>query len=170
MDQWCYIKDEGWPLGIDWQKPVPNRCVRLVLNVLVVSDTLKVSKLNWQVTVEETTEKEPSKRCRNLKDDVRTGFQALIRDKSERCSAYCSGGIRHRDGVTFTEAFIWNMGTCRQDIKENLKQLPCKRESTEACHGGGPVGSSVEAPVMVVERSGWLIEQITLNNQLSGRI
>ena len=93
MDQWCYIKDEGWPLGIGWQKPVPNRCVRLVLNVLVVSDTLKVSKLNWQVTVEETTEKEPSKRCRNLKDDVRTGFQALISLRGVLLTAQAASGI-----------------------------------------------------------------------------
>ena len=164
MHQGCYIEDEGRPLGTGWQKLVSNRCVRHQLRSVVVSDTLKVSNKNWQVTVQETTEKEPSMRCRKRKVDVKTRFQSLIWDKSERSSVYCSGGIRHRGGVTCTEAFMWNMGTCRLDVKEKLKQRTCKSESTEARHRGGPAGSSGEVTVMVMERSGWLIEQVVLSN------
>jgi UDP-N-acetylenolpyruvoylglucosamine reductase len=51
------------------------------------------------------------------------------------------------------------MGTCRLNVKGKLKWRPHKSDITEVRHRGGPAGSSVEATVMVVEPSGWLIEQ-----------
>lgn len=97
-------------------------------------------------------------RCRNRKDDVRTGFQALIRDKSKGRSVYCLGDIRHRGGVTCIEAFMRNMGTFRLNAKGKLKQRTCKSDSTDVKHRGGPTGSSEEMTVMVMERSGWHTE------------
>jgi len=31
--------------------------------------------------------------------------------------AYCLNGVRHKDGVTLTQALVWNVGTCRSDGK-----------------------------------------------------
>ena len=31
--------------------------------------------------------------------------------------AYCLSGVRHKDGVTLTQALVWNVGTCRSDGK-----------------------------------------------------
>lgn len=42
LRQWRYIKDEGRPLGVDWQKLIPNRFMRHKLRAIVVSNTLKV--------------------------------------------------------------------------------------------------------------------------------
>jgi hypothetical protein len=30
---------------------------------------------------------------------------------------YCLSGVRHKDGVTLIQAFVWNVGTCRSDVK-----------------------------------------------------
>ena len=30
---------------------------------------------------------------------------------------YCLGGVRHRDGMTLILAFVWNVGSCRSDVK-----------------------------------------------------
>jgi len=92
----------------------------------VVSDEEKVLSKN-QVTMQETTEKEPLMKCRKYTDDVKTGKRWLTRDKSERHLSYCSGGIRHKGGVTCIEALTWNIGTCRPDAKgkvqtENLQE------------------------------------------------
>ena len=107
-------------------------------------------------------ENELPMRCRNRKDDVKTKFQSLTWDKPKGRSAYCLGGIRHRGSMTYTEAFTWNMGTCRLNVKGKLKWPSHKSESTKVRHGGGPVGSSEEAAVMAVERSGWLIEPTSI--------
>jgi hypothetical protein len=68
------------------------------------------------------------------------------------------------------EAFMRNMGTCRLNVKEKLKQRPCKSESTDVKHRGGPTGSSDEVTVMVMERSGWHTEQLVLDNFEKRRI
>ena len=54
---------------------------------------------------------------------------------------------------------MWNMGSCRLNVKGKFKWSSHKSENTNVKHSGGPAGSSDEAVVMVVERSGWLIEQ-----------
>lgn len=109
-------------------------------------------------------------RCRNRKDDVKTGFQALIREKSKRSSVYCLDGIRHRGGVTCMEAFMRNMGTCRLNAKGKLKQRTCKSDSTEVKHRGGPTCSSDELTVMVMERSGWHTEHTGIKQLIARRI
>jgi hypothetical protein len=48
--------------------------------------------------------------------------------------------------------------------RENLKQLHCESESTEAGHRGGLTGSSDEPVVMIGERSGQLIQLFELIN------
>ena len=60
---------------------------------------------------------------------------------------YCSGGVRHGGGVTWIQALMWNVGTCRPDVKgETQAGGPREGESTDAGHGGGGVRSSDEGP------------------------
>jgi hypothetical protein len=53
-------------------------------------------------------------------------------------------------------AFVWNVGTCRSDGKGEIQVEPHKDESTDAEHRGGLPRSSVEVPVMGMERRGRL--------------
>lgn len=51
--------------------------------------------------------------------------------------------------MTLNQAFVWNAGTCRSDVKgESQAGGPCEGEITEAEHRGGAARSSVEGPVM----------------------
>jgi hypothetical protein len=97
---------------------------------------------------------EPLMRYRNTQDDVKTELLYLVRDKPEGEPAYCFGGIRYRDGTICIEALTRNVGTCVGMLREKFKQRPCKNESTDALHRDRLTRSSVEAPVMEVERRG----------------
>ncbi len=33
----------------------------------------------------------------------------------------CLGGIRHKGGVTLDQALVWNVGTCRLDVKGEIQ-------------------------------------------------
>lgn len=89
----------------------------------------------------------------------------LVRD----APVYCPDGIRHKDGVNYSEALVRNVGTYVLLLRERHKQKSCKADSTDTLHRDGLTGSSDEASVMDVERSGQLIQLIELINQESGR-
>lgn len=52
------------------------------------------------------------------------------------------------------EALARNVGTCTEMLREKFKQRPCKNESTDALYRDRLTRSSVETPVMGVERRG----------------
>lgn len=56
-------------------------------------------------------------KCRKRIDDVKTEGVSLTRDKFGGRPVYCPSGIRHKEGVNLTQAFVWNVGTCRLDDK-----------------------------------------------------
>jgi len=56
-------------------------------------------------------------KCRKRSDDVKTEGESLTRDKFRGRPVYCLSGIRHKEGVNLTQAFVWNVGTCRLDDK-----------------------------------------------------
>ena len=59
-----------------------------------------------------------------------------------------------------------NVGTCRPDAKgETQVGSTHEGESIDAGHRGGPTRSSVEVPVMGMERRGWIIWPNCLANQ-----
>ena len=56
---------------------------------------------------------------------------------------------------TWSAALMWNVGTCRRDVKGEIQEGgPLKGESTDARHGGGSARSSDEVFVMGMERRG----------------
>ena len=46
---------------------------------------------------------------------------SLTQDKSRRIPVYCLGGVRHRGGVNLIQALVWNVGTCRPDVKGEIQ-------------------------------------------------
>ena len=60
----------------------------------------------------------------------------------------CLSGVRHKDGVTLTQALVWNpaeAGSFRCEGR-NSSGGAHKGESTDAGHGDGAVRSSEEVP------------------------
>ena len=60
-------------------------------------------------------------RCRNEKDDARTGGLTDFQDKSQGEPVYCLGGIRHKGSANLIRAFVRNVGTCRSDAKGEIQ-------------------------------------------------
>ena len=75
-------------------------------------------------------------------------------------------------GASVIRALVRNGGTCRPAVagsqwrqggpavvraSENLKQLICEGESSDAGHRGGPSRSSGEGPVIGLERRGRVV-------------
>ena len=86
--------------------------------------------------------------------------------KVQREPAYCLDGVRHAGGVNLIQALVWNVGTCRPDAKgEAQVGSTHEGENTDAGHRGGPTRTSVEVPVMGMERRGWVIRSYSLANQ-----
>ena len=53
----------------------------------------------------------------SVTDKVKTRVGPLLWDKSGGNLNYRSDGLRHKDGVHLTQALMWNVGTCRSDVK-----------------------------------------------------
>jgi hypothetical protein len=118
------------------------------------------------VRFRETSASEPLTRCRKQKGDVETGGLSLSQEKVQREPAYCLDGVRHAGGVNLIQALVWNVGTCRPDAKgEAQVGSTHEGENTDAGHRGGPTRTSVEVPVMGMERRGWVIRSYSLANQ-----
>ena len=81
-------------------------------------------------------------------------------------SVFCSGDIRCRVGVTFTQGFMWNAGTSNFNVKGEVQVEDLyKSQSTDVKNWGGMTRSSDEAFVMRVERRGRVV-WYCLKNQL----
>ena len=73
--------------------------------------------------------------------------------------ADCPSGVRHRSGVTLIQALVWNVGTCRPDVKgETQVRGPHKGESTDAGHRDGAVRSRGEGSVMEPDRRDCVVQ------------
>ena len=53
-------------------------------------------------------------RCQNQGLDITLG-------QIRRVPVFRSGGIRHRGGVTFIQALVWNLESCRSDVKGDIQ-------------------------------------------------
>jgi hypothetical protein len=119
-----------------------------------------------QVRFRETNESEPLMRCRKQLGDVKTGGLPLPPEEPRGNLLTIWVASSHAGGVNLDQALVWNVGTCRPDAKgETQAGRTRKSESTDAGHRGGPTRSSVEVPVMGMERRGWIIWPNCLVNQ-----
>ena len=54
------------------------------------------------------------------------------------------GSTRHKGGVTLHQALVWNVGTCRLDVKGEIQGATPKDEKPDARHRGGATRTSDE--------------------------
>lgn len=108
-----------------------------------------------QVRSREMSESEPLMTCRNRIVDVRTegsGRFGINTGGDLKTGLY---GVRLEDGMNLDQAQIWNVGTCRSDVKgKDQAGSPCKIEITDAEHRGGAARSRDEGVVMALDRRG----------------
>ena len=73
--------------------------------------------------------------------------------------ADCPIGIRHEGGVTWIQALVRNVGTCRPDAKGETQAVSHREgPSTDAGHRGGGARSRAEGSVMELDRRGVVIQ------------
>lgn len=88
----------------------------------------------------------------------KAGLLNWLREKLRRRPVCCLSGIRHKGGVSLTEALLGNVRTCGPDAKGEIQVgSPHEGESTDAGHRGGVARSSEEGPVMGLERRGHIV-------------
>jgi hypothetical protein len=90
--------------------------------------------------------------CRKRKDDVKTGVESLSRDQRGRdpLTARVASGIKVARVRSWLEQGTWEPVASMR--REEPKWKPHKGQSTDARHRGGWACSSVEVPVMGMER------------------
>jgi len=90
--------------------------------------------------------------CRKRRDDVKTGVESLSRDQrgGDPLTARVASGIKVARVRSWLEQGTW--GPVASMLREKPKWKPHERQSTDASHRGGWACSSVEVPVMGMER------------------
>ncbi len=128
------------------------------------------------------SESEPQMKCRNALDDIKSGECSFSRDESGGClfiDQVVSGMKAARAWVRLLHG-TWEPVVSRNDrpVVCDLRlvvsgRAPSGRNREGSCtgagHRGGPSGSSVEGPVMGLERSGRAIQaRLWANHELVG--
>jgi hypothetical protein len=67
--------------------------------------------------------------CRNAKDDVETGGASSVRDEFGSSPGGCPSGIRHIGGAKPNQALVWNVGTCRPNVKGAVQTITMGRRT-----------------------------------------
>ena len=92
--------------------------------------------------------------CRKRRDDVKTGVESLSRDQrgGDPLTARVASGIKVARVRSWLEQGTWE--PVASMLREKLKWKTHESLSTDAGHRGGWACSSVEVPVMGMERRG----------------
>src|SRR3954453_19062491 len=95
---------------------------------------------------------EPPTKCRKRMDDVKTGVKSLLRDQrwGDPLTASAASGIKVARVRSRLEQGTWE--PVASMLREKPKWKPHEGQSTDARHRGGWACSSVEVPVMGMER------------------
>ncbi len=90
--------------------------------------------------------------CRKRRDDVKTGVESLSRDQrgGDPLTARAASGIKVARVRFWLEQGTWE--PVASMLREKPKWQPHEGQSTDARHRGGWARSSVEVPVMGMER------------------
>src|SRR3954468_2603825 len=93
-------------------------------------------------------------KCRKRMDDVKTGVKSLLRDQrwGDPLTASVASGIKVARVRSRLERGTWE--PVASMLREEPKWKPHEGQSTDARHRGGWARSSVEVPVMGMERRG----------------
>jgi hypothetical protein len=74
-----------------------------------------------QVSAGKTNVSEPLMMCRKRRDVIETRLLSLVWDKARKVPAYWPSDDRREDGVIPGQGLVWNVGTCRLDVKEEIQ-------------------------------------------------
>jgi hypothetical protein len=140
-----YSRDEGRSLGVGLQDQASNHPELRRSKAVVVSVGEKSQQRLRQVRFGKTNKSEPSMTCRELYQWRQNRDGRLTRERAQREPAYWLGGARHKGGVSPNLALLWNVRTCRADVKRRAQaEGLCQGASIEAAHRGGATRSSDE--------------------------
>ena len=84
-------------------------------------------------------------------------------------SAACLDDIRHRGGVTLSQAVVRNVGTCRLDVKRDVQGRNPEDQRIDARHRDGATRNSEELGERPREQRGRVIRLDAPVNRASGR-
>lgn len=118
---------------------------------VVVSDSGKGRARLCQVSAGKANESEPLMKCRKRRNVVETGVLLLSQDEARGKPVFCLRGNRHEGGASPVQAFVWNVGTYRSDVKGELtsgsptrRRVPMQSGGADRCvvvmkpcNGGG---------------------------------
>src|SRR5512144_1149058 len=107
--------------------------------------------------------------CRKRMDDVKTGVESLLRDQrwGDPLTASAASGMKVARVRSWLEHGTWEPVASMR--REEPKWRSHKGQSTDAGHRGGWARSSVEVPVMGMERRGPITQLRRRVNQAIGR-
>jgi retron-type reverse transcriptase len=88
----------------------------------VVSESEKAGPTR-QVCAVKTNASEPLLTCRKRRDVHRNRAPVVGSGQMRGEPVDCSHGDRHEDGVSTAQALVWNVGTCRLDVKRALQAV-----------------------------------------------
>src|SRR5258708_34661731 len=91
-------------------------------------------------------------RCGNAKDDVETGGASRFRDEFGSSPGGCPSGIRHIGGAKPDQALVWNVRTCRPDVKGEVQAAETAR--TRVPMGGTGADRSAVGPKRLKSQGG----------------
>jgi hypothetical protein len=116
-----YAKDEGKPLGAGLQEQASNH-LKLHRSRAVVVSVREKSRQRILAGTNQGDERKPtsdevSKLLRRRQNWGVSEVPGLAQGEP----VYCLGGVRHKGGVNLIQAFAWNLGTCRPDVKGEIQ-------------------------------------------------
>ncbi len=115
------------------------------------------------------TAREPLMTCRKHRNDVKTGVESLLRDQrwGDPLTASVASGMKVARVRSWLEQGTWE--PVASMLRETPKWRSHKGPSTDAGHRGGWARSSVEVPVMGMERRGPITQSRRGVNPAMGR-
>ena len=88
---------------------------------MVVSIEEKAGPRSGQVRIKETSASEPLMTCRKEQRWRQNRVGLVNPGQVWELPAYGPDGVRHEGGVTLVQAFVRNVGTCRPDVKGDVR-------------------------------------------------
>ncbi len=111
-----YTGDGGRPSEAGLQGQASNHRELRGSRARVVSVTEKAWLRPRQVGDRKTNASEPLRTCRKRKPTSKLGSRTDP-GQAQGVPAYGLGGVRHEGGVSLSQALVWNVGTCRLNVK-----------------------------------------------------
>ena len=148
------VRDEGRPLGAGLRRQAPNHLERLGSRAPVVSVKEKARRDRVRCGSERRTQVNHRRSVESVWTTSKPGLSRCSRDQrwGDPLTASVASGIKVARVRSWLEQGTWEPVASMP--REKPKWKPHEGQSTDAGHRGGWARSSVEVPVMGMERRG----------------